>query len=280
MSSLRNAVKRITHKERAQPRARARFGLLEKKQDYKKRALDYQKKRDYVQAMKLRAEMRNPDEFYMGMHNSQMKEGKHQKQANDPSTNAIDPDTIALMKNQDLAHVRHQRQKELKKIERLQSNLHLLNNQAGKNSRAHIVFVDDPQQAQRFDVAEHFQTLPEFVDRAFNRPRVVNEPDNGEPESKEDSDEKSSTDNDLNKKRSKTLKNDKVARRQLEKIAKARAASYAELEGRIKRQKAMRNAEAHLCVEKLVSGKGRKRKIKEAEDGKPAVYKWRRKRSK
>ncbi len=105
----------------------------------------------------------------------------------------------------------------------MQSNLHLLNNQTGKNSRAHIVFVDDPQQAQRFDVAEHFQTLPEFADRAFNRPRVVNEPDNGEPESKEDSDEKSSTDNDLNKKRSKTLKNDKVARRQLEKIAKARA---------------------------------------------------------
>jgi U3 small nucleolar RNA-associated protein 11 len=280
MSSLRNAVKRITHKERAQPRARAHFGLLEKKQDYKKRAVDYQKKRDYVQAMKLRAEMRNPDEFYMGMHNSQMKEGKHHKKAHDPGTDVLDPDTIALMKNQDLAHVRHQRQKELKKIERLQSNLHLLNDQAGKNSRKHIVFVEDPQAAELFDVAQHFQTLPEFADRAFNRPRVISKADDRSPESKEDSDEISSTSLDLNKKRSKTLNNDKIARRQLQKIAKARAASYTELEGRIKRQKAMMNAEAHLCVEKLVSGKGRKRKIKEAEGGKPAVYKWRRKRAK
>ena len=34
MSSLRNAVKRVTHKERAQPAARKRFGLLEKHKDY------------------------------------------------------------------------------------------------------------------------------------------------------------------------------------------------------------------------------------------------------
>jgi hypothetical protein len=40
----------------------------------------------------------------------------------------------------------------------------------------------------------------------------------------------------------------------------------------------MELAEAHLVTEKLVASRGRKRKIREAENGKPAQYKWRRKR--
>jgi hypothetical protein len=42
----------------------------------------------------------------------------------------------------------------------------------------------------------------------------------------------------------------------------------------------MTKTEAHLMTEKLVAGKGRKRKIKAAEDGQPAQYKWRRQRAK
>ena len=34
MSSLRNAVKRVEHKERAQPASRKKLGLLEKHKDY------------------------------------------------------------------------------------------------------------------------------------------------------------------------------------------------------------------------------------------------------
>lgn len=39
MSSLRNAVKRVEHKERAQPASRRKLGLLEKHKDYGERAL-------------------------------------------------------------------------------------------------------------------------------------------------------------------------------------------------------------------------------------------------
>lgn len=44
MSSLANSVKRKTHKERSQPAARQKFGLLEKKKDYVQRAKDFHKK--------------------------------------------------------------------------------------------------------------------------------------------------------------------------------------------------------------------------------------------
>lgn len=268
MSSLRNAVKRITHKERAQPRARAHLGLLEKKQDYKKRAVDYQQKRERLQAMKLRADMRNPDEFYMGMHNSQMKDGKH---TNKTSDNIISPEVVKLMKNQDLAHVRYQQQKETKKIERLQSTLHFIDTHNSAD-RKHTIFVDDQRKAELFDVAQHFQTLPQLADRAFNRPRVSTLM----PEDMaEDDDEGEQNAKKANKQRIQKV----VEKHKLMKIAKARDASYAELQGRITRQKAIAHAESHLCVEKLVAGKGRKRKVKEAEDGKPAVYKWRRRRA-
>ncbi len=66
MSSLRNAVKRKTHKERGQPSFRKRLGHLEKHKVYLLRSQDYHKKKRKIQQLRLKALFRIPDEFYNG----------------------------------------------------------------------------------------------------------------------------------------------------------------------------------------------------------------------
>mmetsp|Transcript_30276 Transcript_30276/g.34513 ORF Transcript_30276/g.34513 Transcript_30276/m.34513 type:complete len:269 (-) Transcript_30276:99-905(-) len=266
MSSLRNAVKRITHKERSQPRARASLGLLEKKKDYKIRAKDFHKKEDLIQAMKQRASMRNPDEFYFGMKNTQINEyGKHVKTdraLQDERKDDLDPEAIRIMKDQDLSYIRMQKQKDLKKMERLSKNLHFIENndddEQPRGKGKHTVFVNTQEEAQNFNEADHFDTVPELTGRSFNRIRKA----------------------DLIKEAAATTKKSSIKdqKRLNKKLAKARSSAYRELEGRKKRLKILALAEAHLVTEKLLASKGTKRKIKAKENGHPAQYIWKRKR--
>lgn len=255
MSSLRNAVKRVTHKERSQPRHRAHLGILEKKRDYKERAKDYHKKQEMLMGMRHRASMKNPDEFYFAMKNSTTNQnGKHVKtDAVIQNERDLGPETIRILKDQDLSYVRLQKQQNKKKMERLSENLHF--SEAKHDKRKHTVFVSNEEQAHNFDVADHFDTVPELAGRSFNRIK------------KKDLRTMAQTLSFCDKKMGK-------------KLAKARRAKYGELAARAIRVKALGLAEAHLETEKLVASKGRKRKIKEAENGKPAQYKWRRKRAK
>nr|CAB3474579.1 unnamed protein product [Digitaria exilis] len=77
MSSLRNAISRRAHKERAQPEARKRFGLLEKHKDYVVRAKAFHRKEEIIGKLKEKAAFRNPDEFYFKMINSKTVGGVH-----------------------------------------------------------------------------------------------------------------------------------------------------------------------------------------------------------
>jgi U3 small nucleolar RNA-associated protein 11 len=291
MSSLRNAVKRITHKERAQPKHREKkFGLLEKKKDYKYRAIGYHRKEDRLKQAKRAASMRNPDEFYFGMHNHQVDvEGKHRKtQAAKQAEfeKEIGSDTIRIMKDQDLKYIRLQKQRDAKKIEKLQSNLHFIDPLSSSEKRKHTIFVDTPEEADTFDAARYFDTLPDLVGRAFNRPRlsdlknqklIKTNPNTDDDE--DDEEEKERQHHSLP-----TVEELRMSMRQTRSLAqqasKARAAAYAEMEARSKRVEALQRAESHLVTEALVASKGRKRKIQPAEHGKPAVYKWRSKRLK
>lgn len=67
------------HRERRQPEHRKKFGYLEKKQDYKKRALDHQLKAKAIKKLKNKALDKNPNEFHFHMLNSRIVDGVHQE---------------------------------------------------------------------------------------------------------------------------------------------------------------------------------------------------------
>jgi U3 small nucleolar RNA-associated protein 11 len=281
MSSLRNAVKRVTHKERSQPTRRAHLGALEKHQDYVKRAKDFHRKEDAVNAAKQRAALRNPDEFYFGMHKSVVdaETGKHRKTQEavreEFERTVGDADAIRVLKDQDLQYIRLQRQRDAKKVEKLKASLHgigqnpLLDavvaeddvegSSAINKKRKHTLFVDSKEEFETFDVARHFDTLPELAERSHNRLKVDQLLEQAEAEGVLE-------EGSLSKKQKVAIK------RATRKQAKARIAAYREMMERQKRVQKLTNVEAQLVLEKQLSAPGRKRKIKAAADGKPAVY--------
>ena len=233
---MRNAVKRVTHKERAQPKARAKFGLLEKHKDYVERATDFKKKRTAIKTLKKKAAERNPDEFYFAMNTSSVEIGVHQSLAG--RGKSIDTATVRLLKTQDMGYIVHKKSIDDQKAAKLGQNLHFIGEAA---PRKHKIFVDDQNSMDTFNVATHFDTAPELVDRAFNRPRsgkidqiIVN----GDTSSKT----KASTDN---------------MKRVLKKTTKA----YKELHARTKRSEKLKKVMNGLALQRNLMGKGSKKKI-------------------
>ena len=252
-ATMRNAVKRITHKERAQPHNRKKFGLLEKHKDYIERAHHHHKKRDYMKTLKNKAAERNPDEFYFKMNNTEVKGGIHR----DIDNGSLDTDTVKLLKTQDLGYLVHKAAKDTRKIEKMKNNLHMVGDEAPKK---HVIFVDSQREVEEFDVEKHFDTAPELVDRAYNRPRketlekgiYVGSKDEGAY----------------------------ITRKRVRKALEEKEKSYDELNKRIKRAKKLNMATKCLILQRNLMGKGSKKKLADAERGKPAVFKWKRQRAK
>ncbi|KAF7193799.1 U3 small nucleolar RNA-associated protein 11 [Pseudocercospora fuligena] len=115
MSSLRNAVQRRNHRERDQPEERKKWGLLEKRKDYKLRAADHKSKQAKIKALSQKASERNEDEFYFGMVNAQSRGGvkvaKRGAENGGGTMGSLDVDTVKLMKTQDLGYLRTQLQR-------------------------------------------------------------------------------------------------------------------------------------------------------------------------
>ncbi|XP_065837669.1 uncharacterized protein [Oscarella lobularis] len=152
-SAFKNAAKsrRRSHKERHQPYARRKFGLLEKHKDYVLRARDYHRKQDQLKVLKEKASNRNPDEFYYKMVNTKLKNGQHFQ----PSTDNFTQEELKLMKSQDLTYTLMKRSQEAKKIDKLRSGLHLLKKEGGKRPNEHVFFVDSKKEEGEFEPSSH-----------------------------------------------------------------------------------------------------------------------------
>ncbi|KAG0246418.1 small-subunit processome [Mortierella sp. GBAus27b] len=267
MSSLRNAVHRRNHKERSQPLARQKFGLLEKKKDYVARARDYHSKQDRLKAMREKAAFRNPDEFYFKMINTRTKDGVHITERNEKFSH----DFLKLLNTQDLSYVTTQRDIGRKRIDRMQQGLILLDDEVRDNEdedsdmmgassssqpvkpKNHIVFVDTEDEVKGFNPAKHFDTLPELVNRKFNRPKVEQlKKEHNVPQ---------------------------LEKAELKAAAKERERSLTELASRMEREETMAKLEQEMTLRKNLMLKGRKRKIGVDKDG-LAKYKWKADRKK
>ncbi|XP_030638461.1 putative U3 small nucleolar RNA-associated protein 11 [Chanos chanos] len=248
MSSFRKALKskQRDHKERSQPGFRRNLGLLEKKKDYKLRADDYHKKQNTLTALRKKALDKNPDEFYFKMINAQLKDGLHVVKPKEEEV-VLTEEQKKVMRTQDIKYVEMKRVSEAHKIERLKAELHLLDAD-GKQENKHTFFVDTKKDVEEFDLAKHLNTVPELVDRTFNRPTLET----------------------LEKKSVQGV----VDPKSLQKLAKQRKAQYEILSQRIDREKKMYVIGQKIQTRKDLQEKIKKVKVCNETANAPAVYKF------
>ncbi|XP_006821517.2 putative U3 small nucleolar RNA-associated protein 11 [Saccoglossus kowalevskii] len=152
------------------------------------------------------------------------------------------------MQAQDIKYVNYKRMVEAKKIEKLKSNLHMLDDSTEKPKNKHLFFVDSEKEVKEFDAAKRLDTLPELLPRTYNRPTK------------------------------KTLQTARLLGQtdadSIRYLANERRRQYKELTSRIEREKELHIVSQKMEVLKNLMDKTQKIKKKEETKTTPAVYKW------
>jgi U3 small nucleolar RNA-associated protein 11 len=141
---MRNAIQRRNHKERAQPASREKWGLLEKRKDYKLRAADHKAKRARLKVLREKAANRNPDEFAFGMLSA--KTAKGGLRLGDRGNRALGHEAVLLLKGQDAGYVRTVLEKTRRARQKVEEEVLERNGGAGKVR----VFVERVEEQSEF----------------------------------------------------------------------------------------------------------------------------------
>jgi U3 small nucleolar RNA-associated protein 11 len=243
------------HRERAQPKARqARFGLLEKKKDYRLRARDYHAKQTRLRRLRELADERNPDEFAKAMISAaRAGQGASERvQGISKDKRKGEAEVMKMLFTQGSSYLATRRQMERRKVEKMRANLHMVRTKA---QSSHTVFVDSDSEAEDFDETQHFETLEEFEGSAFRPSR----------EAAERADFRAVVNTDAPKAKA---------------VERAKRKEYGELIERTKRADKLDAAAAALQQTQNMMGKGRRYKVREGDvdSGELAVYKWKKTR--
>ncbi|KAG7452384.1 small-subunit processome [Guyanagaster necrorhizus] len=324
-SSLRNSIHRRNHKERSQLAHRAKLGILEKHADYVKRARDYHSKQDKLNRLRQKAAERNKDEFYFSMTREKTKGGVHVKERGNV---ALPIDMVKVLKTQDENYIRTMRAAGLKKIDKMKAQLSEMVNSVtdedyeefgngqtklleeagvipksgkGRRKSKHIIFVENEDEVHKYkpesSSVSHEETVQEEepIDLGW---KVLAEKKRSKKckVSAEDDVKMENEEGDCEPNHEATLRN----RRRL----------FRDLAARLARDKQLRYTEREFEMQRLMMGKGARKKLKgvervdgskdddgedqdelDARKGKPIaqivsktyiprVYKWRRERKK
>ncbi|KAI4104693.1 MAG: hypothetical protein LQ339_003771 [Xanthoria mediterranea] len=158
MSSMRNAVQRRNHKERAQPAHREKWGILEKHKDYSLRAKDYNEKKKRLKILREKAAERNPDEFSYSMLSS--KTDKHGRKIQDRGNVSLSQDAVKLLKTQDAGYIRTMIQQTRRAREKMEQEYLLMGGGSVKvlgcedrrERGSHVIFADNLEEQRALGV--------------------------------------------------------------------------------------------------------------------------------
>jgi Utp11 protein len=108
---------------------------------------DFNNKKAALKGLHRRVLNKNPDEFYFHMIRSRMEDGEH---IDTPKEEECTPEQLKLMQTQDLKYIAHKRLVESRKIDKLQSQLHLIDAEKPNN---HVFFVDTKEEGSTLNLS-------------------------------------------------------------------------------------------------------------------------------
>jgi U3 small nucleolar RNA-associated protein 11 len=260
MASFRNAEQRREHRERAQPAARQKLGLLEKHKDYVLRAKDYHRKERRLQAMKERITLHNPDEFYFKMNSAKLVHGKHVEKRPYRLPKTI----MERMAGQDQQYLQMRAHMDAQKAEKLAASLHFVD---APRRNKHVLFEPEPEEDGLLEAAA-------VTSKKARSAVAAIEPDASSSDGASAADESA----DLAPAPAHQEGHAAASHPLPTEVERARALAYKELALRLQRKKKLTTMVADIEQRRNLLGKGRR--FKEKGPNGTTVYRWQAQRKK